>query len=366
MWKLDLRPFDLRPLVRRLYPADAVTHLLCQAPIPLSLDLLRSIARAIGSSLVHEIIGPRLAPKKPSAASIEITNACNLRCTMCNFIRMERAPRLMDLRVFKVAVDKCREGGVPSVRLHSYGETLLHPQLGQMIKYAADSGLQVWISTNGQLLDEVRGREILEAGVSHVRYSVEGATAATYEKVRVRGKWDTLIRNMKRFRELRDELRPATRIGLNSVLMKDTIDDVHLIGSVFGPFVDEIAISPLEMLGAHGEELAGPNLLEADLDHRPRSPCRLPWELMNITVEGKVSLCCADVEASHVIGDVLSQSVTEIWTGAEISSVRSKHRARRFGDVALCRRCSFGATNTNKNRFRYSLLSTGQVRFKLR
>jgi radical SAM protein with 4Fe4S-binding SPASM domain len=285
---------------------------------------------------------------------------------MCNFIRMERAPRLMDFGVFKVAVDKCREAALSSVRLHSYGETLLHPELARMIKYAADSGLEVWISTNGQLLDERRGREILNAGVSYVRYSVEGATPATYEKVRVRGKWDTLIRNMKRFRELRDELRPTTRIGLNSVLMKETLGDIHLVAGVFGPFVDEITISPLEMLGAHGEELAASSLLEADLDHRARSPCRLPWELINITVDGKVNLCCADVEASHVIGNVLRQSVREIWTGAVISNVRRSHRARRFEDVPLCRRCSFGATNTNMNRLRYSLLGTRRMRFKLR
>jgi radical SAM protein with 4Fe4S-binding SPASM domain len=361
MWR-----FDVRPLFRRLYPADAVTHLLCQNPIPLSFDLIRLVARAIRSSVADEIIGPRLSPKRPSAAAIEITNACNLRCTMCNLIRMERAPRLMQYRVFKVAVDKCREAGIRSLRLHSYGETLLHPQLGRMIRYAVDSGLEVWISTNGQLLDETRGREILEAGVSYVRYSVEGATAATYEKVRARGSWDTLICNMKRFRELRDELRPATRIGLNTVLMKETLEDVHSIVPVFAGYVDEIAINPLEMLGTHGEELSRPSLLETDLDHRSRTPCRLPWELLNITVDGKVSLCCADVEASHIIGDVLNQSVTEIWTGPEIADVRRKHRARRFDEVALCRRCSFGATNTNKNRLRYSLLGTRQVRFKLR
>lgn len=361
MWKLDVRP-----LFRRLYPADAVTHLLCENPIPLSLSLVQATGRAMGSCFVHEILGPQLSPKKPSAVAIEITNACNLRCTMCNFIRMKRDPRLMDVRVFKTVVDKCREAGISNARLHSYGETLIHPRLPEMIRYAADSGLQVWISTNGQLLDEHRARQILNAGISYVRYSIEGATAATYEKVRAGGKWDTLIRNIKRFRELRDELRPSTRIGLNSVLMKETIDEIHLVPTVFSPFVDEIAISPLEMLGKYGEELAAPSLLEADLDHRSRAPCRLPWELMNITVDGKVSLCCADVEVSHVIGDLLNQSVTEIWTGAEISGVREKHRARRFADVPLCRRCSFGATNTSKNRLRYSLLGTGHVRFTLR
>src|SRR2546423_12066459 len=330
---------DVRPLVRRLYPADAVTRLLCEAPIPLSFNLVRSTARAIASSVVNEIIGPRRSPQIPSAVAIEITNACNLRCTMCNIIRMERPPRMMDWRVFKVVVDKCREAGISSARLHSYGETLLHPELPAMIKYAADAGLHVWISSNGQRLDEELGSQILKAGISYFRYSVEGATAITYEKVRVGASWDTLIRNMKRFKELRDEISPSTRIGLNSVLMKETINEIHLISSVFSSFVDEITISPLEMLGEYGEELSAPSLLEAGLDHRSRRPCRLPWELMNITVEGKVDLCCADVEASHMIGDLLSQSVTEIWTGTQISSVRDKHRARRFGDVALCRRC---------------------------
>jgi MoaA/NifB/PqqE/SkfB family radical SAM enzyme len=278
MWKPDLRP-----LIRLVYPKDAVTRLLCQRPVRPSFELIRLVMKAIGTSFVHELIEPLLSPAKPRAAAIEITNACNLRCTMCNFTLMERAPRLMDFQVFKVAAEKCRDARISSVRFHSYGETLLHPELARMISYAAGLGLEVWISTNGQLLNSARAREILEAGVSHVRYSIEGATAATYEKVRVRGKWDTLIRNMTRFKELRDEIRPGTRIGLNSVLMKETVDDIHLLKSVFGGLVDEISVSPLEMLGARGEELAGPSMLEDGLDHRARRPCRLPWELMNIT-----------------------------------------------------------------------------------
>ena len=104
-----------------------------------------------------------------------------------------------------------------------------------MIEYAAAAGLSAWINTNGQLLDERAGRRLLAAGCAEVRYSVDGATAATYEHIALGARWDRLIANMRTFRRLRDELRPATIIGLNTVLMRETIDEMDLLWDVFGP-----------------------------------------------------------------------------------------------------------------------------------
>jgi MoaA/NifB/PqqE/SkfB family radical SAM enzyme len=348
--------FDLRPLVRRLYPDDVITRRLLQRPLPLT----RARLRALWSLLRNLVFEERLrfhrwfTPSKPNGVAIEITNACNLRCKMCNLVAMQRRPRIMQFDVYQRIVDRCVALGVDNVRLHTYGETLLHPRLEEMLRYAVRKGLKVWISTNGQMLDEDTARMLLASGVSAVRFSVEGGQAATYEDIRAGGSWDRLQANLQRFRRLRDELNPAVFIGLNTVVMRQTFDEIDRIQAVFGPYVDEIEFSPLEGLGAQGRRLGEGRWIERH-DESRRIPCRLLWDMMNISVDGKATLCCADVEAEVPVGDALGQDLSAIWKGPALRAAREAHRGRRF--TGICEHCTFGTTNTAVNRFRYALLN---------
>jgi uncharacterized Fe-S cluster-containing radical SAM superfamily protein len=306
------------------------------------------------SRIYDEGLRFRSEPSRPHAIAIEITNACNLRCTMCNLIKMERPPRMMDMDVYRTIIDRCAEAGIRIARLHTFGETLIHPRLVEMLEYAREQSIETWISTNGLLLDEDMGRRLLRAGISMVRFSVEGATKETYEKIRVNGHWETLLTNMKRFREMRDEINPETRIGLNTVVMKDTIDEIPRMRSVFGRFVDEIEFSALEGLGATGMELSKDQFLET-LDWDGRIPCRLLWDVMCVNVDGSASVCVADVEMNHVVGNVVDDDLLTLWRGPVYRSLRLAHRRGRF--ESICTTCTFGVTNTAKNRLRYALLN---------
>jgi radical SAM protein with 4Fe4S-binding SPASM domain len=286
---------------------------------------------------------------------------------MCNIVKMQRPPKMMPMETYLKVLDRCAEAKIKSIRLHTYGETLLHPRLAEMIREAARRRLSVWISTNAQLLDEKRGRRLLEAGVDTVRYSVEGTTRETYERIRKGGSWETLLRNMKQFKALRDELRPRTRLSLNMILMRDTLEESERVNEVFGHLVDEIVLSPLEGLGDHGRELSAGQWLE-EVDYTHRNACRLLWEMMNISVDGKVTLCCADLEAANVVGDAITEDFGSIWRGPKLESFRSLHRQGKFHQIGICSNCSFGSTNSVANRFRYSLLNekSAKGRFQMR
>lgn len=348
---------DLRPLIRRLYPRDEVTELLLSRPLPLNRRRWKLLWLLFRSTFYDERLrfcGPFM-PKRPHGVAIEITNACNLRCQMCNWTEMSRPAQRMKFDLYRTIIRRCVDAGIVNVRLHTYGETLLHPDLAAMIEHATESGLKVWISTNGQLLHERIGRRILMAGVSEVRYSIDGATAATYEQVRQGASWTRLLANMRTFRQLRDEISLSTALGLNMVVMRETIGEISQLWDVFGDLVDSIHVSPLEALGTHGRRLAAGRMVEA-LDWSRRIPCRLPWDMMNITVDGKATLCCADIDAAVEVGDAATQDLLPIWRGRSLERIRAHHRQRQFDRVDICAQCSFGVTNTALNRFRYALL----------
>lgn len=351
-------PIDLRWLLGRLYADDPVNRMLMRKAIPLTASRLKSLWALVRSVVYEEWIRFQLPfpPRRPNGVAIEITNACNLRCRMCNLVSMKRSPRFMEYEVYTRIIDRVAEARVENLRLHTYGETLLHSRLVDMLAYARRAGLRVWISTNAQLLNDELGQHVLMAGVHTVRYSVEGASAEVYERIRKGGCWKTLLENMRVFRANRDRISPGTVIALNSVVMAETIDEIAQYEVVYGPYVDEIHFSPLEALGTDGWKLSKSRSLET-VDLGKRIPCRLLWDMMNIAVDGTATLCCADVEADVPVGNVLKQPISAIWRGLALTRARALHRRGRFEELPICTSCSFGVTNTAINRFRYALLN---------
>ena len=73
-------------------------------------------------------------------AYVEITNACNLRCSFCPGTR--RAERFMTAEEFRLLTEKLR-GHVKYLYLHVMGEPLLHPDLGELLSISGEQGFRV-------------------------------------------------------------------------------------------------------------------------------------------------------------------------------------------------------------------------------
>jgi hypothetical protein len=70
------------------------------------------------------------------------------------------------------------------------------------------------------------------------------------------------------------------------------------------------------------------------------SACVLPFSDLNIWADGKAVLCCEDWNEEYVVGDLVSETIAEIWHGPRMAAVREKHLAGRGQDVALCAKCN--------------------------
>src|SRR5438046_10175967 len=74
--------------------------------------------------------------------------------------------------------------------------------------------------TNGQLLTEEVAKSCVEAGISEVIFSIDGATAETYEAIRRGGKWVRLCRNLELLNSLKRSANrrlPAVRMNFTSM-----------------------------------------------------------------------------------------------------------------------------------------------------
>ena len=66
--------------------------------------------------------------------------------------------------------------------------------------------LDLKLNTNATVLTEEKSRQILDAKFSEVVFSVDAGTKETYESIRVLGKFERVVNNIKKFNEIRERI----------------------------------------------------------------------------------------------------------------------------------------------------------------
>jgi MoaA/NifB/PqqE/SkfB family radical SAM enzyme len=329
---------------------------------------------------VDERRGP-LAEAEPVCLYLETTNRCNLLCTTCprTFEELE-SPADMSWELFTSIVDQFPR--IARVVLHGVGEPMMVRALPRMIRYLKDRGVYVLFNTNGTLLTQRAGRQLIDAGLDELRISLDAATPATFALVRGRDLFARILRNVRAFTTLQSELRCVTpRVSLWLTGLKETIAElpafvrlardigvfeVYLQRLVYFPEgqglarpesalfeqvseSEEASIREAEALAsslgiafnASGATEPGTSLRQ-QRDEQPWSLCRRPWTLMYFTAHGKALPCCIAPfsmrgYASFTLGDATQQTLREIWNGPRYQEFR---RALLSGEPPVaCARC---------------------------
>ncbi|HSM85594.1 MAG TPA: radical SAM protein [Candidatus Limnocylindrales bacterium] len=95
---------------------------------------------------------------------------CNLSCAYCN--EYDDVSQPVPLEEMYRRIDKLAELGTTIVMI-SGGETLLHPQLDEIIRRIRSHGIIVGLITNGYLLTPQRIQQLNEAGLDHLQISID-------------------------------------------------------------------------------------------------------------------------------------------------------------------------------------------------
>ena len=178
------------------------------------------------------------APTFPDRVYVESTNVCNLDCIMCpTGLHIDTRPKgFMEWDLYTAIIDEIAPFA-EAVVLHSWGEPLLHSRIIDMIHYAKERDLWVETSTNATKLTEEASRKILDAGLDRIYLSMDGLTKETYEKVRVKGKFEEVLGNIERFLDLKHELGSPIEADIQIVRLSETDAEVE-------EFVDALEADP--------------------------------------------------------------------------------------------------------------------------
>ncbi len=125
--------------------------------------------------------------RKPLFVSWGITNRCNLRCRYCDVGELG-TQELNTAQALK-AIDLFYDSGTRLIRFTG-GEPLIRDDIAQIICYAKEKGIRVFISTNGHWFEE-RMKAI--GAVDGVKISVDGPLEV-HDAARGKGSHETAIR----------------------------------------------------------------------------------------------------------------------------------------------------------------------------
>jgi len=142
----------------------------------------------------------------PYTATIDVTNACNLRCPGCptGIGIVGRKKTMMDLHHLQIFLDQAGPYLVIA-HLYNWGESLLHPQAVAIVKMIHDWRIFTSISSNLNIKDFSKIKAVCDAGLDHLIISADGATSDSYRKYRVGGDFELVLENIRRIVAYRKE-----------------------------------------------------------------------------------------------------------------------------------------------------------------
>jgi len=293
---------------------------------------------------------------------VEITNACNLRCSFCppttrppEFLSAERFERLL-----------ARVGGKAELLyFHLKGEPLLHPELGRLLDLAAAAGFPVAVTTNGTLLPE-RLEDLAEkpalARLNISLHSLPEAACAEPDRAAAAGMLESILGAAAELRRRDPERRTLKTISLRLWNRGDEAETGGLLtgierffalpeGSLAAALANERGTLVAPGLSVHPAERFDWPRLEAEGGQSSdgvaagdrtsaRGYCRGLRDQAGILVDGTVVPCCLDGEGDVALGNIYASSWEDIMASPRSSALKEGFSERRVVEP-LCRTCGY-------------------------
>jgi MoaA/NifB/PqqE/SkfB family radical SAM enzyme len=286
----------------------------------------------------------------PLYVAWQITNECNLACLHCieeSGPGKAFADELDRDQVFAV-LDQLLDSEVPYLSF-SGGEPMLHPHFFAMVERACERGAQLKIETNAHYLDRANAARLKELGVKAVQVSLDGASTATFGRMRVRGEFDRVLDGVRNLRDagvpIEINFSPA-RFNLHEV---DAVVDLAYELGAYSFYTgrtmytgnavkawrhlevaEEQYVAYFDALRAKTEQYRGKMRVyfhEAGLLEELRYRIQHPAALLIVLPNGLVKLINA---LPFICGDFRKDSLDQIW--ARFRSAWHDPRVARFVD----------------------------------
>lgn len=338
--------------------------------------------------MAEDVISNRSAFCPPHKLIMNVSDKCNFSCKMCAF-HPGQQKNDMTLDKWKALVwETCHANVVYTL---FGGEPLLYPDIDELVSYMGQLGVQMYIVTNGSLLEKHLG--VLLENHCHIVLSLDGV-GKVHDTIR--GYHGSFAKIEEMLVRIFGNGTPQEQklVSINSVLLPENADSVRsLIDYLYGIGVPYVSFQHLQYFGENEREKTDriwrdffrqpftctlqprkkfvfnqknleklkaavrdirkakqvykdmgiyidPDFSEEELeiyfsgDHerlQNKSLCMNPWASATVSVDGSISLCL-----DACIGNFMEQNFWSAWYGEKAQTFRKCVADQVF---PVCTRC---------------------------
>jgi radical SAM protein with 4Fe4S-binding SPASM domain len=293
----------------------------------------------------------------PVSLMVEPSASCNLRCPFCpTGIRVtKRDGYTLSPEDFDRALGWFRYT-LQSITFWNYGEPFLNRDLSKMIAVASRHDIRTQVSTNGHFMERPMIDDILSAGLTRMLVSVDTPHANLYDRYRVGGDFETVVRNFRHAVERKRALGARTELVAQYMLMRDSEDIDAMIAHGRELGADKVLVKTIGI----GSSIPAPTnqewslLPQADEFNRYVSRddirskiqwdddarCTYIWRRMVLNSDGTCVPCCRDQLAKFKLGTIKDGgSLASVWNSRGYREYRRNIRDTQKKEV-MCQRCA--------------------------
>ena len=280
-------------------------------------------------------------------AVIEVFGGCNYSCKMCPQTtgRGSDWKKKMPLDFFESILDQLP--GKPLINLEGSGEPSLLPDLPLYVEACTKRGLKSYMYCNGSKLVGDFAKDVVDAGISLIRFSCIGYDRQTYKHWMNVDNFDLILDNARFLSNYVKESEKDCIIASYHLILDNTkieeevnlyrknfIEQANTVGYVWKMHNWSGNYKPMYFRNAEKKKSCG----------RPFAP-ELTVRAGGNGKLGAVTPCCQTLgppnESKSVLGHFEDQTFEEIWNGQLYNDLRVKHSENRFDEIDYCKNCDF-------------------------
>jgi len=216
----------------------------------------------------------------------------------------------MDFDDFSSIISKIRSVALRA-SLYDMGEPLMHKDIYRMIRLVTDNHISTLISTNFNLFGSENLDDLFASGLTVLEPCLDGFSQEAYEKYRATGNVETVKRGIEMvMNRKRSTKSKYPFVDVQVVLFNHIMHEISQIEEFLqGCKVDSVTFRQ-ENLG-----------FDASAEHQAPAECKSPtkktcfWLYLGMMIrpDGSVYPCCGRDFDRFSYGNILHESLDEIW-----------------------------------------------------
>jgi radical SAM protein with 4Fe4S-binding SPASM domain len=301
---------------------------------------------------------------KPFTVLIEPSSLCNFKCVQCfqslpgeSYFTRNRMH--MPLERFRRVLGQLQAWEGPKLKvlkLNLYGEPLIAPHFGEMLRLAREANVadRIETTTNASLLSREIAQAMVRWQLDYVRVSIYAATQERHREVS--GSPISVGRiheNLRVLQELKRE-SGSERPFVSCKMLDAYGEENERFKRAYEDVADELYLDePHSWIGVEGADFIGTHYGERgdgvrdNLRHNstPRVACPMPFTTMAVRSNGDVSPCCLDFVGGTNLGNVDDDSLEGLWHSDRWHEFLKMQLQNRRHENSSCARCDVPSSN---------------------